>query len=147
MALNGWWRIAIVLMALIMGFTLWSAATGTVVVATADIPYNPPMPNGITDPIEAALTAAANPAGYPAYGRYEKERNRSLREMAAQLSRDRGCISRTVHFDDYAGKLGVSCRTASNVFQMVMTALAACGCIFILWWTVGWITSGFRGAR
>lgn len=141
MALNGWWRIAIVLMVLIMSLTIWSAATGTVVVATAEIPDNPPMPAGVTDPFEAAMTAN------PAYDRYEKVRSRSLRDLAARLSREKGCISRTIHFDDYDGKLGVSCQTASNVFQMVMTALAVCGSIFILWWTVGWITSGFRGAR
>ena len=141
MRLNGWWRIAVVIMALIMGLTLLNALSGTSQVALASIPYDPPYPANATNPFEAALSCGQ------ACDRYDKVHKADVQRLAARLSQQNGCISGTTRYEDQDNSIAVLCRTSGEMTGMIEVALIACGVLVLIGLTIGWVAGGFRSAR
>lgn len=138
MLLNGWWRIAVVIMALIMGLILLSAFTGTTQVATASIPYDPPIPKGATDPVEAALMCGIE------CDRAAQSHKAAVQRLAMQLGQQSGCIKSTVRYEVRDRNIAVLCRTPDETFAMILHALIACAILLTAGLTIGWVAGGFR---
>ena len=141
MRLNGWWRIAVVIMALIMGVTLLNAFTGTSQVALASVPYDPPYPANATNPFEAALSCGQS------CDRYDKVHKADVQRLAARLSQQNGCIDRTTRYEDRDNEIAVLCRTSDDMSSMIVAALIACGVLTLIGLTIGWVAGGFRSRR
>lgn len=141
MRLNGWWRIAIVIMALFMGFTIFSALTGTSEVAIASLPFDPPYPKNISDPFEAAMACGA------ACDRYDEARKVDVQRLAVRLGEQRGCISGTTNYERRNTDIAIICRTPEGITNAIVHALLACAVLVLIGLTVGWVAGGFRSSQ
>ena len=140
MRLNGWWRIAVVIMALIMGLTLLNAFTGTSQVALASMPYEPPYPANM-DPFEAAWKCGL------ACDRYDQAHKTDVQRLAARLSKQNRCIERTIDYEVRDNDIAVLCRTSDEATGMIGAALLACAVLVGAGLTIGWVAGGFRSRR
>lgn len=153
MRLNGWWRIAAVIMVLIMAISIMRAATETSLVDTAFIQDDPPSESFPKNSLNQYYFAK----GYcPQCEIYEKNRTRSMLELARISAVKNKCFKRTIeyreiaenqNYDQQASHIELWCQTSGNALSIVTSALAFCAFITAFGLVVGWIAAGFRNDR
>lgn len=142
--LNGWWRIAIVIMALILSFSVLAALNDDTYVGKASILYNAPTNENVPQSNQIdKLLAAFTPC--PKCDAYATEHNIKTRSLAVQIATSHKCFSWTTRFEQLDdGNLDVWCKTPRSVFHTILNGVIACLIIAVFGLALGWIAAGFK---